>query len=694
MKLKSILSCLAAVLLSASAAFASTLADWTFETSQPGVVDLPASPGAGVWITNIVAEIGSGTASGLHAGAATYSSSAGNGSSHSFSANTWAVGDCYQFAVSTVGAKNVVVTFDQIGSSTGPGKFNFTYSTDGVNFTNFGSTYTVITNSGSTTWSAGTPITQSSYTNDLSSITVLNNAPVVYFRLVTASTVSVGGGTIGASGTCRVDNFSVTASTGSPPAISGVSPSTFMTNAGNTANFTVTMSAGDTPLTYYWYKETASATNLISTVTSSSSTNILTLPNVLFPDAANYQAVVSNASTFTATSTVVSLTVIDPAINVQPVSQTGLLNGMVQFPVSAGGTGLSYKWYFCKDPQDNTQISGQVNNGTLGSGAVVSGATTNTLTISNLTTTAPTNFVVVVTGTYGAVTSSVASLAVANTGPLAFWNFNSSSLNITNPATYQGIGTASSTNIQTFQSPTSDANDPGSPVSAWGTQNYPAQGTLNKQAGVQFNASTAGAKNIVVSYDVRGSATASGFQRLQFTTNGTTWIDYPASSNLGGSTTFQGPRVQSLAGFPGVANNPNFGIRIVAEFESTAKYNDTNNANYAAVTSTSTYGTSGTLTYDLVSISADAITNNNAPPTISSIPDQTMKDTIGTQVVFTVSDDSTPAGSLGVTAASLDPNVSLSLTPQNTSGTVHLSINSSHWRPIEIDSGRYLSGLS
>ncbi|HEY1718696.1 MAG TPA: immunoglobulin domain-containing protein [Verrucomicrobiae bacterium] len=462
-----------------------------------------------------------------------------------------------------------------------------------------------------------------------------------------------------------------------PPVISGILPSSLATNAGNNASFTVTLSQGDAPLNYFWYKETASSTNLISNVTSSASTNTLTLPNVLFPDAANYQAVVSNASTLTVTSDIVSLSVTDPAINVQPVSQTGLLGGAAQFPVSAGGTGLGYRWYFCADPGDNTQISGQVNNGTLGSGAGISGATTSALTITNLTTADPTNFVVVVTGTYGSVTSSVASLAVANTAPLAFWNFNNPYLNITNPAPYQGIGTASSTNVQTFQSPTSDANDPGSPVSAWGTQNYPAQGTLNTNAGVQFNVSTVGAKDIVVSYDVRGSATASEYQRLQFTTNGTTWIDYPASSTLNGSTTFQGPRVQSLAGFPGVANNPNFGIRIVAEFESTARYNDTNNANYAAVTPTSAYGASGTLTYDLVTISADAITNNNAPPTISSIPDQTMNDTIGTTIVFTVSDDSTPAGSLGVTAVSLDPNVSLSITPQNTGGTVHLSINSS-----------------
>src|SRR5438552_17437540 len=69
------------------------IADWTFESSLPA-----GSPGAGVWITNISAEIGSGTASGWHAGASTYTSPAGNGSAHSFSSSLWAVGDLYQFA--------------------------------------------------------------------------------------------------------------------------------------------------------------------------------------------------------------------------------------------------------------------------------------------------------------------------------------------------------------------------------------------------------------------------------------------------------------------------------------------------------------------------------------------------------------------------------------------------------------------
>ena len=667
MKLKSFLSCLAAVLLSASAAFAqSTLAKWTFETSVPTTAG-PFNP-----------EIGSGSATGSHVGATVYSSPAGNGSSHSFSSTLWAVGDYYQFTVSTTGAQHIVVTFSQTSSGTGPGQFQFEYSTDGIHFTSFGSPYTVLDNglAPNPAWSAATPAPVYNFTNDLSSVTAITNVSTVYFRLVDSSTTSSSGGTVGTAGTSRVDNFTVTASTGMPPTISGILPSSITTNAGNAVSFTVTLSAGDTPLTYFWYKETALTTNLISTVTTNTSTGTLTLPNVLLADAANYQVMVSNVSTLTATSDVVSLTVIDPAINVQPVSQVGLLGGTVQFPVSAAGTGgLSYRWYFCTDPNNNTGIASPVNNGTQGSGAVVSGATTSTLTITNLTTAAPTNYVVVVTGTYGAVTSSVASLTVANTGPLAYWDFNSPYLNVTNPAPYQGIGTASSTNVVAFQQPNGSANDPAIPNTAWGTQNYPASG-LNKNAGVQFNVSTVGAKNVTVSYDFRATATASKYQRLQYTTNGTDFIDYPASD--ADSVTTYITRNYSLAGFPGAANNPHFGIRIVAEFESTASYGNTNDAIYVAVGSSSTYGSAGTLSYDLVTISADAITNANTPPTITAIPDQTVEDTFGSNVTFTVGDIETPAGSLSVTAVSLDPTVSVGLAVNNLgSGSRQLVISSS-----------------
>src|SRR5262249_14640806 len=154
---------------------------------------------------------------------------------------------------------------------------------------------------------------------------------------------------------------------------------------------------------------------------------------------------------------------------------------------------------------------------------VVSGANTSTLTISNLQSSDPTNFIVVVGNGFGSVTSSVASLvSVANTATLAFWDFNGDEFtntgvnpnSINNPAPFIGTGSALAVG-SCFFPPTSpfsgsvDNNDglgftTHLPPFSWGTVHYPLTGG-NKQNGVQFNVSTAGAKNIKVSYESRVS---------------------------------------------------------------------------------------------------------------------------------------------------------------------------------------------
>lgn len=186
-----------------STASADILARWTFETSVP-----VGAPGAGAFLTNLTAEIGSGVASGFHLGASIYSNPAGNGSVESFSSTNWAVGDFYQFTLSTVGYTGLTVSFDQISSGSGPSQFLLTYSTDGTTFTPFGSPYSVLS---APSWSSVTPTPLTSYTNVMTSITALDNTSIVYFRLVNNSSTGVNGSPIATGGTDRVDNFMVEA---------------------------------------------------------------------------------------------------------------------------------------------------------------------------------------------------------------------------------------------------------------------------------------------------------------------------------------------------------------------------------------------------------------------------------------------------------------------------------------------------
>lgn len=195
-------------LLLAAAGFsasATTISQWTFE------VNTPASLNNSTTSPSVGADVGSGTASGLHASAATdWSTPDGNGSANSFSANSWAAGDYFQFSLSAAGYADIKISFDQTSSGTGPGRFNFDYSTDGSSFATFAANYTVLPNATpNTPWNSTARDSLYTFEFDLSSLTSLDNAQKVYFRFVDISTTSANGGTVAGGGTSRIDNFTV-----------------------------------------------------------------------------------------------------------------------------------------------------------------------------------------------------------------------------------------------------------------------------------------------------------------------------------------------------------------------------------------------------------------------------------------------------------------------------------------------------
>ena len=179
-------------LLAVNVQAATVITDWTFESTfstYTGVIATTIGP--------LLAETGTGSASGSHAVAPQWSAPAGNGSSHSFSANSWAVGDYYQFQASTTGFSSIAVSWDQTGSNTGPRDWILQYSVDNTTYTTFGTQYTVHSDG----WSSGTLNQSSNFTRSGIS-TNLANAANVYFRLVDNTTNSIivstsasGGGT-------------------------------------------------------------------------------------------------------------------------------------------------------------------------------------------------------------------------------------------------------------------------------------------------------------------------------------------------------------------------------------------------------------------------------------------------------------------------------------------------------------------
>ncbi len=222
---------LAAVLPAISGAplRADTIAAWTFETAASTNHIIGAGLTSGTTQSGVLADIGTGVADASHASPATWSIPAGNGSGHAWSVNTWAAGDYFEFSVSTLGFRNIVLSYDQTSSGTGPRDFLLQYTSDGVNFLPFGSTYLVLTNAASSNnqgsglstqpWSPnGSPQPEFNRVFDLSSLTVLNDAPSVSFRLVAADNFNGSGGAISSGGTDRIDNFVVNATPVPEPA--------------------------------------------------------------------------------------------------------------------------------------------------------------------------------------------------------------------------------------------------------------------------------------------------------------------------------------------------------------------------------------------------------------------------------------------------------------------------------------------
>lgn len=210
--------------------------------------------------------------------------------------------------------------------------------------------------------------------------------------------------------------------------------------------------------------------------------------------------------------------------------------------------------------------------------------------------------------------------AAADAAVITQWNFNSvpsdgsTSTGTLIPGT--GLGTASlfGGNTATFASgdATGGSTDPNvGDDSAWNTTTYAAQGTGSGTRGVQFMVSTAGVTDgIYVTYDARHSNTSSRFTMFQYTLDGgTTWssaglslggiaFDGVFEASSGGDFWYNDRRVD-LFGVAAASNNPLFGFRITPVFKP-------GSSSYEASTTGSSYGTSGTLRYDMVTVNTPA----------------------------------------------------------------------------------------
>jgi len=188
------------------------------------------------------------------------------------------------------------------------------------------------------------------------------------------------------------------------------------------------------------------------------------------------------------------------------------------------------------------------------------------------------------------------------------WNFNSvtSDSNTGTGTTTPniGVGTLSLVGGTTSTFASGDASggssDPATgDDSGFNTTTYSAQGAGNKTRGVQFNVSTLGFENVVVSYDLRHSNTSSRYELFQYSLDGISFVDYMTFDGNAGDTWFNN-RTVDLSSIDGADNNASFAFRVVSTFAPGT------NA-YAASSPTGTYGAAGTWRFDMATVNAVAV---------------------------------------------------------------------------------------
>jgi len=251
------------------------------------------------------------------------------------------------------------------------------------------------------------------------------------------------------------------------------------------------------------------------------------------------------------------------------------------------------------------------------------------------------------------------------------WNFNSPTpdANTSTGTTAPAIGTGTATLVggttATFASgdASGGSSDPATgDDSGWNVSTFPAQSISPKTAGVQFSVPTTGFQNITVSFDQRHSNTAANRAVFQYSTDGTNFTDLTAFTATAGDTWNNG-RTADLTTIPAVNNNPNFAFRIVSDFAPST-------TNYAPSNPTSTYGTTSTWRFDMVTVSGDVFSGPTAGVTITESSGSTNVTEGGPTDTYTVVLNTAPTANVTI---NINPGTQVTVSPST------LTFTSSNW---------------
>ena len=194
--------------------------------------------------------------------------------------------------------------------------------------------------------------------------------------------------------------------------------------------------------------------------------------------------------------------------------------------------------------------------------------------------------------------AAVAATLPAHAITVTQWNFNSATADASSSTgtsvASTGVGTATLLGTTaTFAS--GSPSDLAADDSAWNVTSFPNAAVGDKTEGAQFAVSTVGFKDVVVTFDLRHSGTSSAYEQVQYTLDGTNFVDIALFSNT--TKDSWNTRTVDLSAIAGADNNASFAFRVVSTFApgTTA---------YKATDAAGTYATTGTWRFDSVTIAA------------------------------------------------------------------------------------------
>ena len=149
--------------------------------------------------------------------------------------------------------------------------------------------------------------------------------------------------------------------------------------------------------------------------------------------------------------------------------------------------------------------------------------------------------------------------------PIVLWDFNQ-----TNDLLRATSGTATLVvlgGLRTAPASGLGSSDPSTNADfALQLTGFPKQGTGAQSAGLEISTSTVGFQSVVLKFDVRATSTASRRLQVLYSTDGQTLKAGPVFT-LNGGTTFTNGLTVDFSTIPEVANQPEFRVRLVSDWD-------------------------------------------------------------------------------------------------------------------------------